>query len=124
MTDYKIHCFNGTPKVILVCKDRYSADGMSEDFYTTEWTHIAVKRPKKRNSTNGIPKPIELEKMLDISRWISRDIPFVRVDFYIVDNHIYFGELTLYPASGFEIFEPNDYDYKLGEYLNLSTSQV
>lgn len=44
LTDYKVHCFNGKPKLILVCKDRFSRGGMTEDFFSDEWNHLPVKR--------------------------------------------------------------------------------
>ena len=57
--------------------------------------------------------------MLELAASLSKDIPFLRVDFYYVDNTIYFGELTFYPASGFESFEPPEADYLIGKWLNI-----
>ena len=49
---------------------------------------------------NGrIERPKLLEKMLEISRVLSSDFDFVRVDLYDVDGKIYFGELTFTPAA-------------------------
>ncbi len=68
-----------------------------------------------------IEKPACFDEMLDLSRKLSKDIPFVRVDFfYIVNNQIKFGELTFYPGSGFEEFTPESYDYLLGSWIDLS----
>ena len=39
--------------------------------------------------------------MKDICRKLAENIPFVRVDLYVIDNKEYFGELTFYPNSGF-----------------------
>ena len=50
---------------------------------------------------------------------MSRDIPFIRVDFYEINGKIYFGELTFFPAAGFEKFEPEEWDKKLGNMLEL-----
>ena len=49
----------------------------------------------------------------------AKDIPFVRVDFYIVDSHIYFGEMTFFPASGFEAFAPEEWDAAIGSWISL-----
>ncbi len=57
--------------------------------------------------------------MLHLSEILSKDIPFLRVDFYTVDNKVYFGELTFFPASGMSKFEPEEWDYKIGEWLNI-----
>ena len=44
---------------------------------------------------------------------------FSRIDLYVIDDTIYFGELTFYPAAGFGKFVPETWDEKLGSFLNL-----
>ncbi len=119
LTDYKIHCFNGVPKCILVCKDRFSAGGLTEDFFSTDWEHMEVKRPNIPNSKAIIPKPEKLDEMLCLAKKLSKNIPFLRVDFYFVDGKIYFSEFTFFPASGFAPFEPAEWDNVFGEWLEL-----
>ena len=121
LMDYKIHCFSGEPRFVLVCSDRFSADGLKEDFYDTEWNLMDLHRPKHPNSKNGVERPQQLEQMLEYAKKLAKDIPFVRVDFYIVDSHIYFGEMTFFPASGFEAFAPAQWDATLGSWLTLPT---
>ena len=55
-----------------------------------------------------------------LCRVYTQGFRFVRVDFYNINGKIYFGELTLYPGNGWEEFEPLDWDYKLGEWINLN----
>ena len=119
LSDYKIHCFNGVPKVILVCRNRFSEDGMTEDFFDTEWNHLDVKRPNHGNSKEYIPRPDKLDEMLELASALSQNIPFLRVDFYIINHKIYFGELAFYPASGFCKFIPESFDYEMGSWLQL-----
>lgn len=119
LTDYKIHCFNGVPKFILVCRDRFTDSGLTEDFYTPEWEHMDVKRPKIPNATTSIVQPKKLDEMLMLAEKLSKDIPFIRIDFYYVEGEIYFSELTFYPASGFEGYEPLEWDETFGEWLVL-----
>ena len=57
--------------------------------------------------------------MEHLAEKLAESIPFVRVDFYYVNGRIYFGEMTFYPASGFGKFVPEEWDYKLGEWLDL-----
>lgn len=119
LTDYKIHCFNGVPKLVLVCKDRFADTGLTEDFFTPEWEHLDIRRPAHPNSMKDIPKPEKLSEMLSLAEQLSENIPFIRVDFYIVENQIYFSELTFFPASGFEKFVPEKWDKILGDWLEL-----
>lgn len=123
LTDYKVHCFNGEPKLILVCKDRFSETGLTEDFFSPEWVHLDIRRPLHPNAVNHIEKPEELQEMLSLAKTLSESIPFLRVDFYIVEHHIYFSELTFFPASGFEKFVPEKWDRILGEWLSLPIRQ-
>lgn len=119
LIDYKVHCFNGEPRFILVCKDRFSSKGLTEDFYSVNWNKIPVKRPGISNSDEPIPCPEQLDEILRLSAKLAVDLPFVRVDFYIINNKVYFSELTFFPASGFELFEPFVWDKTFGDWLQL-----
>lgn len=119
LADYKIYNFNCVPKVVLVCRDRFKKTGMTEDFFDNRWNHLDVMRINHSNSSETIPKPIRLDEMLELSEKLSKSIPFVRTDFYEVDGKVYFGEMTFYPASGFEKFIPDEYDDLFGEWLKI-----
>ena len=116
LEDFKIHNFNGIPRFILLCRDRFTGIGMSDDFYTTKWEHLDVKRPGHSNPGKH-EKPKELEEMLSMAERLSKDIPFIRTDFYTIDHKVYFGELTFYPASGMSKFDPDSYDKLFGTWL-------
>ena len=119
LDDYKVHNFNGEPKIILVCRDRYEKTGITEDFYSLDWEHLDIKRPGAAYSESPIDKPERLEEMLEISRKLSNGIPFLRTDFYVVDHQLYVGELTFFPASGFKRFVPDEWDSIMGKWLEL-----
>lgn len=110
--DYKIFCYAGMPKYIIVDVDRYI--GHKRNFYDIEWNnlHIESDCPK---ANRDIPKPKNLDKMLMVAGKLSEDFPYVRVDLYNIDGEIHFGELTFYPWSGYVQFEPDSFDYKLGK---------
>ena len=57
--------------------------------------------------------------MVEISEKLSVGIKFVRVDLYYIQERIYVGELTFYPGSGLEEFTPVEWDYRLGEMIQL-----
>ena len=58
--------------------------------------------------------------MREIANKLSSDFPFVRVDLYLVDSKIIFGELTFYPWSGYVGFDPDSFDFQLGNFFKLS----
>lgn len=119
LEDYKVHNFSGVPKLILVCRNRFKDSPMIDDFYTENWQLLDVRRPGHPNSPIPQTPPKELHEMLTLSECLSKNIPFLRTDFYIIQGKVYFGELTFYPAAGMSKFEPKDWDEKLGKYLEL-----
>ena len=119
ITDYKVMCFGGEPKLIFTCTERNSAAGLKVTFFDINWNKMNFERHYP-SSTHAIQKPKHLDEMLDLAKDISRDIPFVRVDFYEIEDRIYFGELTFYPGAGFEEFSPEEWDEKLGDMIVLS----
>lgn len=119
LPDYKLFCFNGVPRITLVCSQRFTEGGLKEDFYDADWNHLEMQRPNHGNSAMPVSCPTQYDLMKSLAAKLSKDIPFVRVDFYEVAGKVYFGEMTFYPASGFEGFVPKTWDTKLGEWVAL-----
>lgn len=120
LPDYKFFCFNGEPKIILVCADRFSKGGLRENFYDTDWNILELQRPTHKNTEDKIEKPKNFDFMIDFARNLSQNIKFSRIDFYEVGGKMYFGEITFFPASGFEKFVPEEWDYKLGDHISIT----
>ena len=118
LRDYKFMCFDGEVRCSFICSDRFSDAGLHVTFFDKEWNVLPFERhyPSRKD---GLPKPHNYEKMVELAEKLSKDIPFVRVDFYEVGGEIYFGELTFYPGCGFEEFTPEEWDYTLGEWIKL-----
>lgn len=119
LLDYKLFCFNGVPRITLVCSERFSQGGLKEDFYDEQWNHLDLKRPNHENSRKLIPKPEQYDLLKALAETLSSGIPFARIDFYVVQSKVYFGEITFYPASGFEGFVPAEWDLRLGDWIQL-----
>lgn len=119
LEDYKIHNFNGVPKLILVCKNRFEESPMIDDFYSIDWQLLDIRRPGHPNSSSPQETPEKLEEMLLLAEQLSKNIPFLRTDFYMIQGKVYFGELTFFPAAGMSKFEPEEWDEVLGNWLSL-----
>ena len=119
LRDYKFFCFNGEVKALFIASDRYKEGEETKfDFFDTEYNHLPF--------TNGHPnasvvpeKPQQFELMKELAKELSKGIPHVRVDFYEVDGKVYFGELTFSHWSGMTSFDPIEWDYKFGEWIDL-----
>lgn len=116
LNDYKVMCFNGIPKVVWVDIDRYSDH--RRNFYDIEWNQLPVESDCPLSST-PVPKPYGLDKMIEIAGVLAKDFPFVRVDFYSVNQKVYIGEMTFYPWSGCVNYKPDSFDFELGEMFQL-----
>ena len=118
--DYKLHCFAGHPEFIQVDIDRET--NHRRNFYTPDWRPLPFLWCEWENDTPlwphapDVPPPPAplLQQMLDIAATLSSPFPYVRVDLYLHQNKIYFGELTFYHGSGLERFSPPDTDLLLG----------
>lgn len=116
LKDYKFFCFDGEPKMLFIATDRPFDTRF--DFFDTEFNHLPFKQGHPL-ATKEIKKPAGFEKMLELSRKLSKGFRHVRVDLYDINGHIYFGELTFFHFSGNVPFEPEEWDYKVGEWLKL-----
>jgi hypothetical protein len=120
LLDYKFYCFNGEVKCVLVCSNRDAAKkNLCLDFYDMDWKRLPFKFIKYANNQISFPKPYNYELMLEFSKKLSLNIPHIRVDFYEVDGHLYFGELTFTTTSGYSDYSPNVWNYKLGSWITL-----
>lgn len=117
LRDYKFFCFNGQPKLMFVASDRIK-NATKFDYYDLEFNHLNIVQ-KYPNAGAPLRKPITFEKMIEFSKVLSENFPHVRVDFYEVDGHLYFGELTFYHFSGFMPFKPSKWDEIMGSWLTL-----
>ncbi|MFR9495159.1 MAG: ATP-grasp fold amidoligase family protein [Rikenellaceae bacterium] len=119
LIDYKLFCFGGRVCCIQIDYGRFSdhkrmiLDGQF--------------RPLDVKCTYDVGTPSECDgylpsfEMVDLAMTLSEALPFVRVDLYRVNGRIYFGEMTLYPGSGYEAYEPDDFDFILGKEFDIST---
>lgn len=117
LKDYKIFCFNEEPKFIEVDYDRYVDHKLN--VYDLNWNFVDFYMTSRNDRNINIPRPKQLNKMLEFAKTLAKDTIFVRVDFYSINEHIYFGELTYHPGCGMIDFHPDKYDMFLGEMLKL-----
>ena len=119
--DYKMYCFHGNPKLTVVCSDRFSKTGTRMNFYDIDWEPMGIHFGHYPPVSTEFTRPETYEEMLRVATELSKDCPFLRVDFYEIKGRLYIGELTFFPGAGFEKFRPMTKDYELGEWLHLET---
>lgn len=123
LLDYKIHCFNGEPRIIQVIGNRdYSSHSAEEAFFDTNWKPKELMYRTYKQYTILPNKPVNLDEMLHVARIISKEFIYVRVDLYNINSKIIFGEMTFTPMSGFgKWLNPND-NLLVGKMIKLPIS--
>ena len=116
LPDYKVYCFHGEPLAFLVMHDRDKI--LKREFFDLEWNPLPSPfgciSPKESTK-----KPQCLEEMITAARKLSKGFPFVRCDFYAVNNKVYFGEMTFTPAGGIYLKHTTVNGKQMTEYLNV-----
>lgn len=120
INDYKFFCFNGKPKLLLLCSGRDSNKPFHyEDYFDMDFNRLTIKNGWPESPICP-PKPQCFENLKYIAEQLSQGIPQVRMDFYEIDGRIYFGEYTFFSGGGFELFQPEEWEKKLGDWINLN----
>lgn len=115
--DYKIYCFNGKPKIVLVCTNRKTH--YQTTFFDLNWNNLHLRE----SETNLIlEKPKQFEEMIEISKNLSKEFKFVRVDFYEHNGKAILGELTFTPAACLGIYIKEE-SKKMGDMLDLGKKE-
>lgn len=120
LKDYKVFNFKGVPEIIQVDFDRFK--GHKRNLYSKEWKYINATMEYPTDPKVAIERPRQLKLMLKLARLLSEDIPFLRTDFYSIEDKLYFGELTFFHESGFGKFEPERYEFELGEKIKIEAN--
>lgn len=119
LQDYKFWCFNGQPKIMYITN---KGKEVYENFYDMSFNPLL-------NINHGFPrfkpeykKPDSFEMMKSLASQLSKGIPFVRVDFFDIDGHVFFGEFTFFDWAGFRPFTDEETDVQLGALISLPQS--
>lgn len=123
--EYKITCCNGKVKVFTVCRGvphsdyalRHN-DNFDKEFNRQNW--YAFYTP----SDKPVKKPALFDEMVSIAESLAEGIPHVRVDLYVIDGNVYFGEMTFFTWAGFIKFNPKSQDVVMGEWLKLPDHKI
>ena len=116
------NCINGKVEFIYVSVDREGKN--KRNIYDPNWNPLHFTWAGKNKDISNlrgpeIPRPVNLDKMIEIAEQIAREFYYVRIDFYDVDGKVYFGEITQHHGGGFDRILPIDYDLFYGKLVKL-----
>lgn len=117
--DYKFYCYDGYADVVLVCIERNTGCPKFY-FFNQNWElQRHNKRGKEAPADFTLPKPEGMDQMFVMASKLSEGLPYARVDMYNVDGKIYFGEVTFFPASGYDRNRLPEADAYFGSKIHL-----
>lgn len=116
-SDYKLYCFHGEVKAILLISDRNK--DKKGGFFTADWRYIGPAGENYLEFEQLPPRPSGLRKMVECAQTLSNEFPFVRVDFYQCGDKTVFGEMTFTPAAGIFMAQTDVDGVSMGDMLHL-----
>lgn len=121
-TEYKIHVFNGKAKYLYIVSNR-GKDIRYDNLYIDFTPFDDAQFNHWSKSDHPPHKPGLFDEMVKIAEDLAKDLLFCRVDLFLINNHIYFNEFTFTPAKGTLIFDNDNADFEIGEWLDISTAK-
>lgn len=118
LVDYKFFCFHGKCEFLYVMGDRNVGENVKVSIFDRDFNKLPVHRVGDEEFIKA-KKPDNYEELVRIAEILAEDFPHVRVDLYDDNNVVHFGELTFYNASGYMIFEPDSFDFEIGDNFRL-----
>ncbi len=104
LIDYKFYCKDGLPQIVMVFSNRASKFSFNTEAYDMDWN--CVNQYLNKRYLNPIPtsRPDCFEEMKHIVRKLAAPHKYVRIDLYVINGHIYFGEITLTPGMHDKVY--------------------
>ena len=118
--DYKVYCFHGKAKYVMLCVGREL--GCPKFYYFDRELKLAKLSSDGLNAPEDlkIENPECVEKVFEYAEKLSKPFPFVRADFYVVGEKVYFGELTFTPSAGLDDSRLPETDRLFGGLIDLN----
>lgn len=116
LIDYKFFCFNGKPYMMYISQDH--SEHPTTDFYDMDFQRLPI-RMRDPNSEDVVNKPEQFEEMKRLATVLCKDVPHLRVDFYLINGKVYFGELTFFHNAGFSVIKPEEWDVRIASMISL-----
>ena len=105
--DYKFYVFAGKVRFVQVHLGR--ADDHRWILFNPDWRRVSSTTYDKDPQP-----PRNLRFMITAAEKLADNFDFVRVDMYEIDGKPLFGEMTFYPGSGLDPFDPPYLDITIG----------
>ena len=119
LIDYKFFCFGGKFEFMYVISNRQLGGLAAFGIYDKHFNRLPVIRKYEKLLKQYVDKPVNFDEMVQVAEKISKQFPEARIDLYSQNGQIIFGEITFFSGSGFIYFDPDSFDFELGDKFDL-----
>lgn len=120
--DYKLYYFNningsGDIGFTGLHTDRFTHHKMT--LYDADWNKmigVSYGYPAEKDYQN---KPKYYEHMVEITKKLAKPFLHARIDFYIIRDRLYLGEITFMCSAGYARIKPYEFDVMIGSWIKL-----
>ncbi len=118
LRDYKFYCYDGIPYYYGVFSNRYTDETV--DMYDMEGKKLeGVLNGGVKNSDTILGQPNNFDEICNVVKKLAEPFQFVRVDCYLANGKLYFGELTFTDGAGSDPFTPLEFDLEMAKRIKL-----
>lgn len=123
--NYRLHCLSGNVEIVSVniCfgdPNSFVAKKFNKNWEILDFEFGIELKQKEEFENIVIERPKNFERMVNIAEDIAKEFAYVRVDFYEVDDKLYFGEITFHDSGGYDKISPFDWDVHFGNLIKLN----
>ncbi|HWA15139.1 MAG TPA: ATP-grasp fold amidoligase family protein [Gemmatimonadales bacterium] len=111
--DWKWYCIGGRAALVSYDYDRFVNHHRS--FYDPEGHQLDLVMDHRFEPGAPKPAPPSFPEMRGLAETLAQDFDFVRVDLYDRPEGILVGEMTHAPLAGLALFDPPEWDQRLGD---------
>lgn len=121
--DYKVYCFDGKAVCVMLCSARETGQSRFY-FFDRDWKPLDWGSRRLTEEVYKIERPACLDALFSYAEKLSEGFPFVRMDLYVMDNKVYFGEMTFTPSGCLAFGYTEEGNRELSRRLKLGVSDV
>lgn len=114
LVDFKVYCFSGKAEFFEVT---YTQNGrVHQTLFYPDFSCVGMQNGRQPAEIDTAVYERK-DKIISLAEVLAEKFEFVRVDFYVADESIYFSELTFHSGGGIRPIEPESVDVKLGSFF-------
>lgn len=120
--DWKFYCIGGKVAVACIDIDRFS--NHRRNFYDADGRQLDLALNHRYGPGELRPVPPTYGAMREAAERLAHGFDFLRVDLFDLPRGIIVGELTHYPAAGLLVFDPPDWNQRLGDLWGAAVGET